>query len=147
MCIILVNCFNRGLRLSVKVRLGKLTALDMTPLGWLGRETSTETNKQLVIFRTVILISVRIASLIWVICPHNIHCTCMFISCREKERKKYLNRSFVWSIVINPGPAEAGYALPLQCRSRSVSFLRSKLILSCTAYHLVCEFVSTIWIK
>ena len=25
--------------------LGKLTALDMTPLGWLGRKTSTQTNK------------------------------------------------------------------------------------------------------
>ena len=24
--------------------LGKLTALDMTPLGWLGRKTSTQTN-------------------------------------------------------------------------------------------------------
>ena len=26
--------------------LGKLTVLDMTPLGWLGRKTSTQTNKQ-----------------------------------------------------------------------------------------------------
>ena len=25
--------------------LGKLTVLDMTPLGWLGRKTSTQTNK------------------------------------------------------------------------------------------------------
>ena len=29
----------------VNVWLGKLTALDMTPLGWLGRKTSTQTNK------------------------------------------------------------------------------------------------------
>ena len=28
------------------VWLGKLTALDMTPLGWLGHKTSTQTNKQ-----------------------------------------------------------------------------------------------------
>ena len=28
----------------VNVWLGKLTALDMTPLGWLGRKTSTQTN-------------------------------------------------------------------------------------------------------
>ena len=27
----------------VKVWLGKLTALDMTPLGWLGHKTSTQT--------------------------------------------------------------------------------------------------------
>ena len=26
--------------------LGKLTALDMTPLGWLGRKTSTQTKKK-----------------------------------------------------------------------------------------------------
>ena len=31
----------------VNVWLGKLTALDMTPLGWLGRKTSTQTNKQI----------------------------------------------------------------------------------------------------
>ena len=30
----------------VNVWLGKLTALDMTPLGWLGRKKSTQTNKQ-----------------------------------------------------------------------------------------------------
>ena len=30
----------------VNVWLGKLTALDMTPLGWLGRKTSTQTNKK-----------------------------------------------------------------------------------------------------
>ena len=35
MCTILVNLW-----------LGKLTALDMTPLGWLGCKTSTQTNKQ-----------------------------------------------------------------------------------------------------
>ena len=28
----------------VNVWLGKLTALDMTPLGWLGRKTATQTN-------------------------------------------------------------------------------------------------------
>ena len=28
------------------MRLGKLTVLDMTPLGWLGCKTSTQTNKQ-----------------------------------------------------------------------------------------------------
>ena len=31
----------------INVWLGKLTALDMTPLGWLGRKTSTQTNKYL----------------------------------------------------------------------------------------------------
>ena len=35
----------RGLSLPSKLWLGKLTALDMTPLGWLGRKTSTQTNK------------------------------------------------------------------------------------------------------
>ena len=29
--------------------LGKLTALDMTPFGWLGRKTSTQTNKLYII--------------------------------------------------------------------------------------------------
>ena len=35
----------RGLSLPSKRVLGKLTALDMTPLGWLGRKTSTQTNR------------------------------------------------------------------------------------------------------
>ena len=39
MCTILV----RGLSLPVNVWFGKLTALNMTPLGWLGRKTSTQT--------------------------------------------------------------------------------------------------------
>ena len=34
-----------------------------------------------------------------------------------------------------------------QCRSRSVGFWRSQLIWICTVCHLVCEFISTIWIK
>ena len=44
MCIILVNCLE-DYACPVNVWLGKLTALDMTPLGWLGRKTSTQTNK------------------------------------------------------------------------------------------------------
>ena len=39
------NVHNSGLSCPVNVWLGKLTALDMTPLGWLGRKTSTQTNK------------------------------------------------------------------------------------------------------
>ena len=31
----------------VNVWLGKLTALDMTPLGWLGRKTSIQTNNKI----------------------------------------------------------------------------------------------------
>ena len=31
----------------LNVWLGKLTVLDMTPLGWLGRKTSTQTNQVL----------------------------------------------------------------------------------------------------
>ena len=42
MCTILVN----RLACPVNVWLGKLTVLDMIPLGWLGRKTSTQTNKQ-----------------------------------------------------------------------------------------------------
>ena len=34
-----------------------------------------------------------------------------------------------------------------QCRSRSVGFWRSQLILICTVCHSVYEFMSTIWIK
>ena len=34
--------------IAVNVWLGKLTALDMTPLGWLGRKTSTQTNVSIV---------------------------------------------------------------------------------------------------
>ena len=34
-----------------------------------------------------------------------------------------------------------------QCRSRSVSFWRRQLIWICTVCHLICEFVSTTWIK
>ena len=44
MCIILVNRFEDW-ACPVNVWLGKLTVLDMTPLGWLGRKTSTQTNK------------------------------------------------------------------------------------------------------
>ena len=46
MCTILVNRLEDWAR-PVNVWLGKLTALDMTPLGWLGRKTSTQTNKLL----------------------------------------------------------------------------------------------------
>ena len=44
MCTILVNRLE-DLACPVNVWLGKLAALDMTPLGWLGRKTSTQTNK------------------------------------------------------------------------------------------------------
>ena len=44
MCTILVNRLDDK-SCVVKVWLGKLTALDMTPLGWLGRKTSTQTKK------------------------------------------------------------------------------------------------------
>ena len=44
MCTILVKCLE-DLACPVNVWLGKLTALDMTPLGWLGHKTSTQTNK------------------------------------------------------------------------------------------------------
>ena len=44
MCTILVNRLEDS-ACPVNVWLGKLTALDMTPLGWLGRKTSTQTNK------------------------------------------------------------------------------------------------------
>ena len=44
MCTILVNRLEDQ-ACPVNVWLGKLTALDMTPLGWLGRKTSTQTNK------------------------------------------------------------------------------------------------------
>ena len=44
MCTILVNRLEDK-ACPVNVWLGKLTALDMTPLGWLGRKTSTQTNK------------------------------------------------------------------------------------------------------
>ena len=44
MCTILVNHFEDYACL-VNVWLGKLTMLDMTPLGWLGHKTSTQTNK------------------------------------------------------------------------------------------------------
>ena len=43
MCTILVNRLEDK-ACPVNVWLGKLTALDMTPLGWLGRKTSTQTN-------------------------------------------------------------------------------------------------------
>ena len=42
MCTILVNRLE-DLACPVNVWLGKLTKLDMTPLGWLGRKTSTQT--------------------------------------------------------------------------------------------------------
>ena len=43
MCTILVN---RLEACPVNVWLGKLTALDMTPMGWLGRKTLTQTNPE-----------------------------------------------------------------------------------------------------
>ena len=42
-CTILVNRLE-DYDCPVNLWLGKLTALDMTPLGWLGRKTSTQTN-------------------------------------------------------------------------------------------------------
>ena len=45
MCTILINRLE-DYACPVKVRLGKLTALDMTPMDWLGRKTSTQTSKQ-----------------------------------------------------------------------------------------------------
>ena len=39
-------------RAKIMVWLGKLTALDMTPLGWLGRKTSAQTNKVTMTFST-----------------------------------------------------------------------------------------------
>ena len=42
MCTILVNRLEDW-ACPVNVWLGKLTALDITPLGWLGRKTSTQT--------------------------------------------------------------------------------------------------------
>ena len=44
MCTILVNRLEDQ-ACPVNVWLGELTALDMTPLGWLGRKTSTQRNK------------------------------------------------------------------------------------------------------
>ena len=44
MCTILVNRLEDK-ACPVNVWLGKLTVLDMTPLGWLGRKTSTQTSK------------------------------------------------------------------------------------------------------
>ena len=44
MCTILVNRWE-DYACPVNVWLGNLTALDMTPLGWLGRKTSTQTSK------------------------------------------------------------------------------------------------------
>ena len=44
MCTILVNHLE-DYACPVNVWLGKLTTLDMTPLGWLGCKTSTQTNK------------------------------------------------------------------------------------------------------
>ena len=46
MCTILVNCLEDK-ACPVNVWLGKLTALEMTPLGWLGCKTSTQTNSVL----------------------------------------------------------------------------------------------------
>ena len=43
MCTVLVNSLE-DYACPVNVWLGKLTTLDMTPLGWLGRKTSTQTN-------------------------------------------------------------------------------------------------------
>ena len=45
MCTILVNRLEDK-ACPVNVWLGKLTALDMTPLGWLGRKTSTQISYQ-----------------------------------------------------------------------------------------------------
>ena len=45
MCTILVNRLE-DYACPENVWLGKLTALDMTPLGWLGCKTSTQTNRQ-----------------------------------------------------------------------------------------------------
>ena len=47
MCIIPVNRLEDK-ACPVNVWLGKLTALDMTPLGWLGRKTPTQTNNYMI---------------------------------------------------------------------------------------------------
>ena len=47
----------------------------------------------------------------------------------------------------NPGPAEPDMeCLYKQCTSRSVGFFRNQLILICTVFRKICEFVSTTWI-
>ena len=48
MCTIPVNRLE-DYACPVNVWLGKLTTLDMSPLGWLGRKTSTQTNKHVII--------------------------------------------------------------------------------------------------
>ena len=53
MCTILVNRLeDYACPINVWLHVGKLTALDMTPLGWLGRKTSTQTNIHLNLSRT-----------------------------------------------------------------------------------------------
>ena len=51
MCTIRVNRLEDQ-TCPVNVRPGKLTALDMTPLGWLGRKTSTQTYTGSTLFAT-----------------------------------------------------------------------------------------------
>ena len=55
MCTILVNRLD-DYACPVNVWLGKLTALDMTPFGWLGRKTSTPKKNRLKLTFTVFLV-------------------------------------------------------------------------------------------
>ena len=61
-------------------------------------------------------------------------------------KKKWWNAHILFNltlVLLNPGMP----CFCKQCRSRSVGFWRSQLIWICTVCYLVCEFVSTTWIK
>ena len=71
MCIILVNRLEDE-ACPVNEWLGKFTALDMTPLGWLGHKTSTQTNKTPVVYstdrsKTVVPVLVLLFGALWFI--------------------------------------------------------------------------------
>ena len=106
MCTILVNRLEDK-ACPVKVWLGKLTGLDMTPMGWLGRKTSTQI-KQYDCLATMMFALVPSTSVV----IKRLWCT--------YERQNKTECVWYWilfcvcdsqSYFLNPCPAEPGYAL------------------------------------
>ena len=75
-CTVLVNRLEDK-ACPINVRLGKLTALDMTPLGWLGHKTSTQTNNNIWRYS----ISLMLAILWLVMCSRD---TWHWLCCRKR---------------------------------------------------------------
>ena len=129
MCTILVNRLE-DYACPVNVWLGKLTALDMTPLGWLGRKTSTQTNTwrqdQLCCMDFPLKVAPGFESF-------QILRQLLVYKCYLQNDYK-ISQVYQYTltlVLLNPDMS----CHCKQCRSRSIGFWRSQLIWICTVCH------------